>query len=108
MSNFVTLCEHCHREVELLKDENHFDEILINKIEWESGDVTMLVYAKSLEYPFFKFYDKNGKARASYNFSDYGQKLTSQFFKGCKKLDDYIDNKAIMKELEEVANYFNS
>lgn len=111
MSNFVTLCQHCHREVEFLKDDNHFDEILINKIKWESGQVTMFIYANSLEDPIIKFYDINLKNSDSYEFSNNGQKMFSQFFKNCKKLDTYIENREFQKYLvnqsiEELVNKY--
>ena len=111
MSNFATLCEHCHREVELLKEENHFDEILIDKIKWKSGDITMFVYANSLDAPIIKIYDSYGKRSASYQFSEHSQKLILQFFKGCKKLDNYIESKDIQeylfeKSLDEVEDKF--
>lgn len=101
MSNFVTLCEHCHREVELLKDENHFDEILIDKIDWKTGEVTMFIYANSLDAPIIKFYDTNGKKSDSYEFCNTGQKIIFQFFKNCKKLDNYIESKEIKQLILE-------
>jgi len=111
MSNFVSLCEHCHREVELLKDENNYDEILIDKIKWQSGDITMFIYASSEENPIIKFYDKNGRIFAGYQFREYSQKIISQFFKNCKKLDTYIENKEVQKyllnqSLEELVNKY--
>jgi hypothetical protein len=99
MGNFVTLCEHCHREVELLKDENNFDEILIDKIKWQRGDITMFIYANSKENPIIKIYDKNGEIYEAYQYSDYAQKIISRFFKNCKKLDAYIENKEFQENL---------
>lgn len=113
MSNFVTLCEHCHTEVELLKDDNHYDEIFIDKILWASGDVTLFIYAKSMEFPAFKFYDKNGIQFRGYQLTTYGEKIISTFFRNCKKLDNYIESKEIKqylfeKSMSELENQFES
>lgn len=101
MSNFVTLCEHCHREVELLKVDNHHDEIHIDKMKWKSGDIIVFIYAKSMEYPAIKFYDKNDRLFGNYQFSDYGQNIITKFFKNCKKLDNYIESKEIKQLILE-------
>jgi hypothetical protein len=113
MSNFVTLCEHCHREVELLKDENIYDEILIDKIKWKTGQVTMLVYANSLDAPIIKIYDSDGRGSDSYQFREHVQKIIMQFFKNCKKLDNYIDSKEVQeyllnKSISELENKYQS
>jgi hypothetical protein len=113
MSNFTTLCEHCHREVELLKEENHFDEILIDKIKWASGDVTLFVYAKSMKFPAMKFYDKNGRQFGGYQLTIYGQKIICSYFRNCNKLDNYIESKEVQeylleKSIFELENKFES
>lgn len=113
LSNFVTLCEHCHKEVELLKEKNHFDEILIDKIKWKSGDITMFIYGNSFDHPIFKFYHNNGNSYDSYTFCDDAQKIIFQFFKNCKKLDNYIESKEIQeylleKSICELENKFES
>ena len=111
MSNFKTLCEHCHKEVEFLKNENEFDEIIIEKIKWSEGDITMMVYANSFEDPVIKFYDKNHILIDSYVFPEYCQNLISKFFKNCNKLDFYIENKEVKeyllnKSIEELSNKY--
>lgn len=69
LSNFVTLCADCHREVELLKNDNEIDEILLHKDCWADGTTTMLIYAPSLQKILFKIYLKEEKGRISFEYS---------------------------------------
>ena len=98
--NLVTLCQHCHHEVEILKDDNDFEKIIIEKIAWNSGDYTMMIYAWSLGSVNYKIYRSNGSLVHSFIFSDSTQDTHNQFFKRCRKLELKI-------EKEEVENYLS-
>lgn len=59
LSNFETLCEHCHSEVEILKEDTAFSDIKILKvIGWSFGGRLIMISAK--EEMSFKFLDKDG------------------------------------------------
>jgi len=100
LSNFVTLCEHCHHEVEILKDDNDFENIIIQKITWDSGIYTMMIYAWSLESVKYKIYRSNGSLIQSFSFSESTQDAHTHFFKRCRKLELKI-------EREELENYLS-
>lgn len=67
--NLTTLCEHCHREVELYKNENKIDEIIVHKTEWSDGSLTIYVYVHSLGKILVKTYEPNGKSSMVFNYS---------------------------------------
>jgi hypothetical protein len=109
--NLVTLCQHCHHEVEILKDENEFDKIIIEKINWDSGNYTMMIYAGSLHSISYKIYKSNGVLVHSFSFNEYTQETHIQFFKRCKKLDSKIEyelyqNQLLKSEINELAKTF--
>lgn len=93
-SMLITLCEHCHKEVEYIKRrevKHDFDEISICKIDgWEDGARIMWVSLNVLRY--FKIYDRNNNDLIGYDIGFHktnlivdflleARKKTSKFFK---------------------------
>lgn len=99
--NLVTLCEHCHKEVEALKSDNALNEIVIEKIQWSSGIYTMMVYAKSLEDIHYKIYDSSGKCILLFGFTYITKETHLKFFKKCQKLNERIEKEEIRQILQE-------
>lgn len=68
--NLVTLCEHCHKEIESLKKEGiDFNKIKIHKSNnWQGGSRVMFSsYSGILS---IRIFDKDEKYICGYNFSD--------------------------------------
>jgi glutaredoxin len=68
----VTLCEHCHMEVELLKKEQDFDfdNIKIHKSNnWQSGSRIMFIGDTGTGYCYMRIYGKSGNYIVGYNLS---------------------------------------
>ena len=101
--NFATLCEHCHKEVEVLKKDNSFDEILIEKFRWSSGRITLLIYAASLSGIIEKIYDAKGGLILSFKYDHDDWETMRQFTKKCSRLDNQLEIKSIDKWLAENA-----
>lgn len=99
--NFATLCEHCHKEVEVLKMDNSFDEIIIEKFRWSSGRVTIILYAASLSGIIEKIYDAKGQLILSFKYDHDDWETMRQFTKKCSRLDDALERKSIEKWLAE-------
>jgi hypothetical protein len=97
LSNFVTLCADCHREVELLKHENGIDQILLHKEGWTDGTVTMLVYAESLKKILYKIYLKDQKEPIVFEHSIESFFEITEFYQKAARLDDKDEREYIQK-----------
>lgn len=101
LSNFVTLCADCHREVELLKKENEMDQIVLHKDCWTGGTVVMYVYAESLKHILLKIYLKDQPTPISFTHSIESFFEITEFFKKAAWLDDKDERERIKKFLSE-------
>lgn len=70
IENLVTLCEHCHKEVEQIKNDIDFKDIKIYKsIGWIDGSRIMFVSHNGIVTK--SIYESNGKHIIGFNFSQY-------------------------------------
>jgi phage terminase large subunit GpA-like protein len=78
MQNFVTLCEHCHLEVEELKSEAHISDVNIIKIDgWGKGG--RLVMFSTNEKTVFKFYNAENEININLLFDNHTSEQIKSF-----------------------------
>jgi hypothetical protein len=94
--NFATLCEHCHGEVEVLKKDNCFDDIIIEKFI-DLGRPAFLIYAPSLKKVIQKLYDEEGNLLVTIEYETSVFKVILQFIKKWRKLENALEIKSIDK-----------
>ena len=81
----VTVCEHCHKEIELLKKEYDTKNIDLNDLKiyksdnWSSGTIIMYVNYKNQKS--FRIYDKNLDCISGFNLSSNECKNIVKFMK---------------------------